>query len=66
MKIKLCSTCNEEPLIQTDELGMTYRLICGTCGKHTQDMLSETSTLENPAPGEATMSRLIKEWNDKN
>lgn len=61
MDIKLCSNCNEEPLIQSDELGATYRFICPGCNNHTQDILSR-----NFSPNEEIISRLTKEWNDMN
>lgn len=66
MDIKNCSECNITPGIQEDELGMTYRFICTKCGKHTQDLLSPSSTLYNPHCDDYTRQRLIEEWNNMN
>lgn len=64
--IKKCSKCNELPCIQPTELGIIYRLICPNCGKHTQDLISPSSSLDNPHLDEETKSRLIDEWNSMN
>lgn len=66
MNIKKCSKCGQQPNIQTDELGMTYRLICKNCGRNTSDIISPNSSLNNPHCDELTMSRLINEWNSMN
>ena len=66
MDIKNCLGCNITPGIQTDELGMTYRFICTKCGKHTQDILSPSSTLNNPHCDDNTFQRLTEEWNSMN
>lgn len=66
MKIKNCSKCNTTPLQQSDELGITYRLICTTCGKCTGDIISQTSTIADPHLDNDTLSRLVSEWNSMN
>lgn len=66
MQINQCLECEENPSIQTDELGITYRFICPKCGKHTQDLISPSSSLVNPHCDEKTMNRLITEWNSMN
>ena len=66
MDIKNCLMCNIKPEIHTDELGMTYWFICTKCGKHTQDILCPSSTLDNPHYDDNTIQRLTKEWNDMN
>ena len=45
---------------------MTYRFICPECDKHTQDLMSPSSTLDNPHCDNVTYQRLIDEWNDMN
>ena len=64
--IKKCSKCDKLPCIQNDELGFTYRFICDGCGKHTQDLLSPSSSLDDPHCDEETTLRLIDEWNSMN
>lgn len=66
MDIKKCSKCNITPKIQNDELSMVYRFICTKCGKHTQDLLSPSSTPSNPHCDDNTYQRLIEEWNKMN
>ena len=66
MKIQNCSNCNIKPDIQSDELGITYRLICRGCGKHTGDIMSPSSSLDKPHCDESTLNLLIQEWNGKN
>lgn len=66
MNIKPCSICSEKPMIQTDELGVTYRFICENCYKYTSNLISPSSTLDNPHCDEKTLSRLINEWNSLN
>lgn len=66
MITKKCSSCNIEPMVQTDELGVTYRLICANCARHTQDLISPNSTLANPHCDENTLKRLVTEWNEMN
>lgn len=64
--IKPCSTCGENPQMQTDEFGITYRLTCENCYKYTHDLISPSSTLEEPYCDDVTFSRLINEWNSLN
>ena len=66
MKIENCSNCNVQPESQSDELGITYRLICPKCSKHTHDITSKSSTLENPHLDDETLTRLANAWNAMN
>lgn len=66
MQTKNCSNCNVQPESQSDELSITYRLICPKCFKRTQDIMSESSTLEKPHLDDKTLARLTNEWNAMN
>lgn len=66
MYMRKCSKCAEFPVLQFDELGTIFRLCCPKCGKHTQDIISPTSTLSNPVCDENTKSRLYEEWDNMN
>ena len=66
MDIKKCSNCNSEPQIQSDELGITYRLICTTCNNFTRDLISRGFTPANPHCDSDTYQQLIQMWNDMN
>lgn len=66
MKINNCSKCNVQPGIQSDELGIIYRLICTKCGKCTRDKISPTASLNNPHCDEDTLNFLVQEWNGMN
>lgn len=66
MNLKNCSECNIKPKRQSTLGGMMCRFICPSCGKHTQDIMSPSSTLANPQADEETIKRLTEEWNNKN
>ena len=64
--IKKCKICGADPKIQSDELGIVYRLICPNCHVYTEDRISPSATLEKPTLDEDTYRELIKSWNALN
>ena len=66
MFLKNCSECGCQPIVQSAEIGMMFRLICTQCGKTTDDLMSPTSQMGDENPDAETYKKLSDEWNKLN
>ena len=63
---KKCKICGANAVIQSDELGIMYRITCPEYHIFTDDKICPSATLEKPIPDEATLRELAEDWNALN
>ena len=63
---KKCKICGANAMIQSDELGIMYRITCPEYHIFTDDKICPSATLEKPIPDEDTLRELVESWNALN